>query len=90
MIEVLRDYLAARYAEASLSHTSTELQRSVGGLPFVPHERLTRVLTEADLIKFARRPVSSERARDLGREARAIVTLEHKASQPAPEQKAAA
>jgi hypothetical protein len=90
MIEVLRDYLAARYAEAALSLTSTELQRSVGALPFVPQERLTRLLTEADLIKFARRPVSSERARDLGREARAIVTLEHKASQPAPEQKAAA
>lgn len=90
MIEVLRDYLAARYAEAALSLTSTELQRSVGGLPFVPQERLTRVLTEADLIKFARRPVSSERARELGREARSIVTLEHKASQPAPEQKVAA
>jgi hypothetical protein len=90
MIEVLRDYLAARYAEAALSLTSTELQRSVGGLPFVPQERLMRLLTEADLIKFARRPVSSERARELGREARSIVTLEHKASQPAPAQKAAA
>jgi hypothetical protein len=90
MIEVLRDYLAARYAEAALSLTSTELQRSVGGLPFVPQDRLTRLLTEADLIKFARRPVSSERARDLGREARSIVTLEHTASQPTPEQKAAA
>jgi len=90
MIEVLRDYLAARYAEAALSLTSTELQRSVGGLPFVPQERLTRLLTEADLIKFARRPVSSERARELGREARSIVALEHKASEPAPEQKVAA
>jgi len=90
MIEVLRDYLAARYAEAALSLTSTELQRSVVALPFVPQERLTRLLTEADLIKFARRPVSSERARELGREARAIVGLEHKASQPATEQKAAA
>ena len=29
MIEVLRDYLAARYAAASLSLTSTELQRAV-------------------------------------------------------------
>ncbi|HEV8499059.1 MAG TPA: hypothetical protein VGQ56_19410 [Gemmatimonadaceae bacterium] len=90
MIEVLRDYLAARYAEAALSLTSTELQRSVGGLPFVPQERLTRLLTEADLIKFARRPVSSERARELGREARSIVALEHKASEPTPEQKVAA
>jgi hypothetical protein len=90
MIEVLRDYLAARYAEAALSLTSTELQRSVRGIPFVPQERLARLLTDADLIKFARRAVSSDRARELGREARAIVTLEHKASQPAPEQEKAA
>jgi hypothetical protein len=90
MIEVLRDYLAARYTEAALSLTSTELQRSIVRLPFVPQDRLMRLLTEADLIKFARRPVSSERARELGREARSIVTLEHQASQPAPEQKAAA
>jgi hypothetical protein len=84
MIEVLRDYLAARYAEAALSLTSTELQRSVRGLPHLPQERVTRLLTEADLIKFARRPVSSERARELGREARAIVEQEHVASQPVP------
>lgn len=84
MIEVLRDYLAARYAEASLALTSSELTRSVRELPFVPQDRLTRVLTEADLIKFARRPVSTDRARELGREARAIVTEEHRASQPSP------
>jgi hypothetical protein len=82
MIETLREYLATRYAEAALSLTSTELQRSVRGLPHVPHDRLTRALTEADLVKFARRPVSSERARELGREARAIVEDEHLASQP--------
>jgi hypothetical protein len=90
MVEVLRDYLAARYAEAALSLTSTELQRSIREKTFVPTERLTRLLTEADLIKFARRPVSSERARELGREARAIVGYEHTASQPAPPQEAAA
>lgn len=91
MIEVLRDYLAARYAEAMLSLTSSELQRTIRDLPHVPQDRLTRLLTEADLIKFARRPVSGERARELGREARAIVALEHQASMPAPaEQEAAA
>jgi hypothetical protein len=90
MVEVLRDYLAARYAEAALSLTSTELQRSIREKTFVPTERLTRLLTEADLIKFARRPVGSERARELGREARAIVGYEHTASQPAPPQAAAA
>ena len=84
MIEVLRDYLAARYAEAMLSLTSSELQRTLRDVPHVPQDRLTRLLTEADLIKFARRPVSGDRARELGREARAIVTAEHQASMPAP------
>ena len=85
MIEVLRDYLAARYEQAALSLTSTELQRSVSGVVVLPHDRLTRVLTDADLIKFARRPVSTDRARELGKEARTIVGLEHQASQPAPQ-----
>ena len=90
MIDVVRDYLAARHALAPLSLTSTELQRTVRALPSVPEDRLTRVLTEADLIKFARRPVSTERAREIGREARTVVAEEHKASRPAPEQEAAA
>ena len=82
VIEVLRDYFAARYAQASLALTSTELSRSMRELPQVPGERLTRLLTEADLIKFARRPVSGDRAREIGREARAIVEAEHEATKP--------
>ncbi|HEY4306580.1 MAG TPA: DUF4381 family protein [Gemmatimonadaceae bacterium] len=89
-VEVLRDYLAARYSQAALSLTSTELTRSVRELPNVPGDRLTRLLTEADLIKFARRPVSGDRAREIARDARAIVDAEHEASQPVPEQKVAA
>lgn len=84
MIDVVRDYLATRHTQALLSLTSTELQRTVRALPSVPEDRLTRVLTEADLIKFARRPVSTDRAREIGREARTIVAEEHKASRPAP------
>jgi hypothetical protein len=80
VVEVLRDYLAARHARASLSLTSTELQRAVRELPTVPEARLTRTLTDADLIKFARRAVSTDRARDLGREARAIVAVEYAAT----------
>jgi hypothetical protein len=82
VIEVLRDYLAARHSRASLSLTSTELQRTVRELPTVPEGRLTRVLTDADLIKFARRAVSTDRARDLGKEARAIVVADHGAPPP--------
>lgn len=84
MIEVLRDYLAARHARAMLSLTSTELQRAVRDVSSVPQDRLMRVLTDADLIKFARRAVSSDRARDLGREARAIVAADHAATPPQP------
>jgi hypothetical protein len=90
MIDVVRDYLAARHAQAALSLTSTELQRTVHGLPSVPEERLTRVLSEADLIKFARRPVSTDRAREIGREARTIVAEENKAARPPAEQEVAA
>ncbi len=79
VVEVLRDYLAARHTRAALSLTSTELQRTAREIPTVPEPRLSRVLTDADLIKFARRAVSTDRARDLGREARAIVTVEHAA-----------
>jgi hypothetical protein len=82
MVEVVRDYLAARYLAARLSHTSTELLTSLQGERAVPHERLGRVLSEADLIKFARRPVTTDRARELGREARAIVAQEHATSLP--------
>jgi hypothetical protein len=90
MIEVVRDYLAARYAEATLSLTSMELQHIVRPLPYVPMERLTRLLTDADLIKFARRPVSTERAREIGREARIVVNDEHKAARLVTAQEAAA
>jgi hypothetical protein len=90
MIEVLRDYLAARYAEAGLSLTSSELQRALRGEAHIPEERLSRLLIDTDLIKFARRPVSGDRARELGREARAIVADEHKASQPPVPERVAA
>jgi uncharacterized protein DUF4381 len=84
MVEVLRDYLAARYPSAPLSLTSTELLGAVKGERAVPDDRLMRVLNEADLVKFARRQVTAERARELGREARSIVTDEHAATRPAP------
>ena len=85
MVEVLRDYLAYRYTTAPLSLTTSELLESIHGERAVPYERLRRVLEEADLVKFARRPLSGERARELGREARAIVAQEHTVSRPAPE-----
>jgi hypothetical protein len=73
MVEVLRDYLAARVTTAHPSLTSTELLDVMRRASGVPVDRLTPVLSESDLIKFAQRPVSAERAREIGREARAIV-----------------
>ena len=73
MVDVLRDYLAARFANAPLSLTSSELTRTLHGDPSVPLERLSRLLDEVDQIKFGRRPVTRERAMELGRETRAIV-----------------
>jgi hypothetical protein len=73
MVEVMRDYLAARIDVASPALTSTELLVVARRAAGIPVARLEPVLTESDLIKFARHPVSEETARDLGREAREIV-----------------
>ena len=85
MVEVLRDFLAARVTTAHPSLTSTELLQVMRSTAEVPVDRLTPVLSETDLIKFARRPVSTERARQLAREARAIV---HDVGRPVPEEPA--
>jgi hypothetical protein len=89
VVDVLREYIADRFAEAPLSLTSTELLSATRGAATLPHDRLMRILNEADLVKFAKRPVSGERARDIGTEARALVEQEHVASQPAPAEQAA-
>jgi hypothetical protein len=73
MVEVLRDYLALRLPGALPSLTSTELVRFLRSRSDLPVQRLANVLAEADLVKFARRPVTAERAREIGHEARAIV-----------------
>ena len=82
VVDVLREYLADRFTNAPLALTSTELLSATRQTPTLPHDRLLRILNEADLVKFAKRPVSVERARDIGQEARALVDHEHEASQP--------
>ena len=72
MVDVLRDYVAARYPSAPLALTTSELTRALHRERTVPLERLSRLLDESDLIKFARRPVAREHATELGREARLI------------------
>lgn len=94
MVEVLRDYLAMRIPEARASLTSGELMAALQRVRAVPVARLATVLDEADLIKFARRTVTAERARELGREARAIAreieaALTASAAESPPQKKAA-
>lgn len=72
MVEVLRDYLALRLPGAAPSLTSTELVRFLRSRSDLPVQRLAAILNEADLVKFARRAVTGERAREIGQEARAI------------------
>jgi hypothetical protein len=84
VVEVMRDYLAARFPEASLALTSREVVQLLRRHSTVPIELLARVLHETDLAKFAGWTLNEQRARELAREARAIVEHDHKASQPAP------
>lgn len=91
MVEVLRTYLAARYPQTSLALTTRELLIALRGERAVPRDLVQQLLDEADLVKFARRPLSTDHARDLGRQARRIVDEERAASTPpAPPTEAAA
>jgi len=76
MVEVLRDYLARRVPDAASSLTSMELLaalRDRDRASGVPLDRLAPLLAESDLIKFARRAITVDRARAMGGEARTIV-----------------
>jgi hypothetical protein len=91
MTDVVRRYLAARHEAATLAHTSGELLATVRGVPTVPVERLHRLFDEVDPVKFAAAPLATQRARELGEEAKAIVREEHARATAIPdEQKAAA
>ena len=73
IVDVVRDYLAARVGGAPLSLTSRELLVAIRDRRSVPAGRLAPLLAEVDEVKFARRAVTLDRAREIGREARAIV-----------------
>ncbi len=72
-VDVLREYLAERIPDAARSLTSTELLAALGADAPVPLPRLVPVLAAADLIKYADRPVTANRARELAAESRGIV-----------------
>lgn len=90
MVEVLRDYLAATVTGASVAQTSNELATAIRRSGLGTYARCAALLAEVDLVKFARRPLSAERAAALGREARAVAAAVHGAlTAPAKPAKAA-
>ena len=92
MLEVLREYVARIDERADLALTTSELLAAIQESALIPANRLAALLVEADLIKFARRPVTAAHAMQLGSEARQIVEYIHAAQQaaqrPAPAQAA--
>jgi len=86
MVEILRMYLSRSIPDAHPSRTTNELLISVRDNRLVPVNRLALVLADADLVKFARRATSAERARELGAEARGIVAAVHAAEIKAAEE----
>jgi hypothetical protein len=72
MVDVAREYLAARVAGVRRSDTTTELLRTMQPRDGVEAE-LPRLLERADLVKFARADVPLNEARDMGLALRAIV-----------------
>ena len=79
MVEALRDYLAAVVTGASTAQTSSELAGAMRKAGLGAYARGAAMFSEVDLIKFAKRPVSGDRAAALGREARAIAAAVHAA-----------
>jgi hypothetical protein len=72
MIDVLRDYLAARVEGVQRSQTTGELLAAAS--PIRPYAGgLEHLLGSADLVKFARQRVSPADAQALGAQARAVV-----------------
>jgi hypothetical protein len=86
MVDVVREYLAARVPGVRRSDTTFELLRTMKPATDVEAE-LPRWLEEADLVKFARGEASVEAARTAGVSLRAIV--DHVEARVNPESEAA-
>ncbi len=83
MVDVLRDYLAARVPGVRKSHTTAELLdgfplrsgESLGGAELLGgvENELPPLLHSSDMVKFAKGTVNAEEARGAGKTSRAIV-----------------
>jgi hypothetical protein len=72
MVDVVREYLAARVPGVRRSNTTSELLRTMQPSDGV-ESQLPRLLEQGDLVKFAQAAVSLENAREAGLALRAIV-----------------
>ena len=72
IVDVTREYLAARVPGVRRSDTTSELLRAMRSGDGAEMD-LARLLEQADLVKFARAEVSLAEARDAGRTLRAVV-----------------
>ena len=72
MVDTMRRYLSARVIEARLSLTTAELRDALAGSSFAD-DRLLPLLSEADVVKFARGEATAGRATEAGVAAKAIV-----------------
>jgi hypothetical protein len=72
IVDVAREYLAARLSGVRRSDTTSELLQAMQPREGVEVE-LPRLLERADLVKFAQADVSKEEAREAGLSLRAIV-----------------
>ena len=86
MVDVAREYLAARVPGVRRSDTTSELLRTMRPRDSVEGE-LPVLLERADMVKFARAEVSQQEARDAGGRLRAIV--DHVEARLNPESEAA-
>ncbi|MFN5600092.1 MAG: hypothetical protein ACK5AK_12050 [Gemmatimonas sp.] len=72
-LDVMRLYLVQRVSGALRSLTSDEIIEVLANDARIPHGRVASLLADVDGIKFAARPVSPSRARELAAAARGIV-----------------
>jgi hypothetical protein len=89
MADVVRRYLARRIPHAGLPNTTSELTAALRHEGRVPVAALAALLEEVDLVKFARRPISAERAAALGDAARGVVQSSENAMRASEEAEAA-
>jgi len=71
--DVLRGYLARSFPVARLSETTRELATSLAGVSAVPQERAIPLLDAVDLVKFARRTMTTDDAHAAGTTVREII-----------------